>query len=137
MVGQPAGAAARAVWFRKEIDVPASMLEGEVMLKLGTIVDADDTYINGVSVGSTGYRYPPRRYPVPQGLLKPGRNTIAVRVVSNENTGAFVPDMPYKLVGSGQELDLRGMWQYRVGTSIEALEPSTFSSISLPASITA
>ncbi|WP_244996395.1 sialate O-acetylesterase [Paenibacillus woosongensis] len=115
-----------AVWFRKEIDVPASMLEGEVMLKLGTIVDADDTYINGVSVGSTGYRYPPRRYPVPQGLLKPGRNTIAVRVVSNENTGAFVPDMPYKLVGSGQELDLRGMWQYRVGTSIEALEPSTF-----------
>ncbi|GAA0135137.1 sialate O-acetylesterase [Paenibacillus sp. YSY-4.3] len=114
------------VWFRKVIDVPASVLEGEVMLKLGTIVDADDTYINGVSVGSTGYMYPPRRYPVPKGLLKPGRNTIAVRVISNQNTGAFVPDMPYKLVGSGQELDLRGKWQYRIGTSTAALEPSTF-----------
>ncbi|WP_019640267.1 sialate O-acetylesterase [Paenibacillus fonticola] len=114
------------VWLRKEIDVPASMLEGEVMLKLGTIIDADDTYINGICIGNTGYMYPPRRYSVPKGLLKPGRNTIVVRVISSHNTGSFVPDMPYKLIGSGEELDLRGVWQYRIGTSTEELAPSTF-----------
>lgn len=115
-----------AVWFRREFDMPASMLDDEILLKLGTIVDADDTYINGVCIGNTGYMYPPRRYPVPKGLLKPGRNTIAVRMISTQNTGAFVQDMPYKLVAGRQELDLRGTWKYRIGTVTEALESQTF-----------
>lgn len=115
-----------AVWLRREFDVPPSMLEGDILLKLGTIVDADDTYINGVLIGSTGYMYPPRRYPVPKGLLKPGRNIMAVRVISTQNTGAFVQDMPYKLVAGRQELDLRGTWKYRIGAVAEALEPQTF-----------
>lgn len=46
-----------AVWFRKEIEVPAAMTEGDAQLALGTIVDADDTYVNGVLVGNTGYMY--------------------------------------------------------------------------------
>ncbi len=117
-----------AVWFRKEFEVPASMTESEVqiLLKLGTIVDADDTYINGVCIGNTGYMYPPRRYPVPGGLLKPGINSIAVRVVTTHNTGAFIKDMPYKLVAGDQELDLRGIWKYRIGAVTEALESQTF-----------
>lgn len=117
-----------SVWFRREFEVPASMLGNGagILLKLGTIVDADDTYINGVPVGNTGYMYPPRRYPVPEGLLKPGKNSIAVRVISTQSTGAFVKDMPYKLVAGGQELDLRGAWKYRVGTVTEAMEPQTF-----------
>lgn len=117
-----------SVWFRREFEVPASMLEGgaRILLKLGTIVDADDAYINGVPVGNTGYMYPPRRYPVPPGLLKPGKNSIAVRVISTQTTGAFVKDMPYKLVAGEQELDLRGTWKYRIGTVTEAMEPQTF-----------
>ncbi|MBW4841214.1 MAG: sialate O-acetylesterase, partial [Paenibacillaceae bacterium] len=115
-----------AVWFRKEIDVPVKMTVGEVQLALGTIVDADDTYVNGVLVGNTGYMYPPRRYTVPQGVLKPGKNTLAVRVITTHNTGSFVRDMPYKLKAGGQELDLRGPWKYRVGAVTEALEPQMF-----------
>lgn len=115
-----------AVWFRREIDVPSSMLDDKIMLKLGTIVDADDTYVNGVCIGNTEYMYPPRRYPVPEGLLKPGTNTIAVRVITTQNTGDFVKDMPYKLVAGGHELDLRGNWKYRIGTVTEALEPQIF-----------
>ncbi|MEK5478569.1 sialate O-acetylesterase [Paenibacillus sp. FSL R5-0407] len=114
------------VWFRKEFEVPASLAESEVLLKLGTIVDADDTYINGVCIGNTGYMYPPRRYPVPEGLLKPGVNSIAVRVISTHSTGAFIKDMPYKLVADGQELDLEGVWKYRIGTVTEAMQPQTF-----------
>lgn len=115
-----------AVWFRKEIDIPETMTEDEALLALGTIVDADDTYVNGVLVGSTGYRYPPRRYTVPKGILKPGKNTIAVRVISMQNTGEFVEGMPYRLNAAGQELDLCGTWHSRIGAVTEALEPQTF-----------
>lgn len=115
-----------SVWFRKEIDLPKSMTEGNACLKLGTVIDADDTYVNGVCIGNTGYRYPPRRYSIPAGLLKPGKNTIAVRVISTHNTGAFVKDMPYRLLACGQELDLIGVWKYRVGAITEAMQQQTF-----------
>lgn len=115
-----------AVWFRKEFDVPASMTKNEAMLKLGTIVDADDTYINGISVGTTGYRYPPRRYTVPAGLLKLGKNTITVRVISTQTTGEFIKDMPYKLIANGEKINLEGRWKYKLGVETEALQPQTF-----------
>jgi sialate O-acetylesterase len=115
-----------AVWFRKEIDVPASMLACDALLKLGTIIDADDTYVNGISIGNTGYRYPPRRYSVPRGLLKPGKNSITVRAISTQNTGEFIPDMPYKLIANGQEINLEGTWKYRVGVATGESAPPTF-----------
>jgi len=116
------------VWFRKEFDLPASLpLETEeAFLKLGTIVDADETFINGTRIGSTGYRYPPRRYPVPAGLLRPGKNTITVRVITTHNTGEFIRDMPYELRVGGYKLDLSGVWEYRVGAAAETLESQTF-----------
>ena len=60
------------------------------LLRLGAIVDADETYINGVRVGKTEYKYPPRKYQVPPGVLRPGTNTIAIRVIINRDTGGFV-----------------------------------------------
>lgn len=42
------------VWFRKEIDVPASMTGKPARLWLGRIVDGDFTYVNGKQVGSVG-----------------------------------------------------------------------------------
>lgn len=115
-----------SVWFRKEFEVPASMTKGEALLKLGTIVDADDTYINGTCIGTTGYQYPPRRYTVPKGLLKPGKNTITVRVISTETTGGFITDKPYELVANGEKINLKGTWQYKIGAKTDALEPQTF-----------
>jgi sialate O-acetylesterase len=115
-----------AVWFRKEFDIPASMAADKAKLSLGTIVDADETYVNGKLVGSTGYRYPPRRYSIPEGPLKSGTNSITVRVISYQTTGEFIKDMPYKLVSNDQEIDLEGTWKYCVGSVTEALEPATF-----------
>lgn len=115
-----------AVWFRRVVELPADLAGKEARLMLGTIVDADDAYINGVKVGTTAYRYPPRRYAVPAGVLKPGRNVVAVRVLTTHNTGEFVPDMPYKLVCDGREFELSGEWRYRVGAEVERLEMQTF-----------
>lgn len=103
------------VWYRKEIEVPASMTGEPAKIALGRIVDADFVYINGVLVGSTAYQYPQRRYQVPAGLLKRGKNTIVIRVINNAGKGGFVPDKPYYLSAAGQSIDLKGYWQYKVG----------------------
>jgi len=55
------------VWFRKEFNLPASMLGKSLRLFLGNVVDRDSVYINGTSIGATQYQYPPRKYSVPAG----------------------------------------------------------------------
>lgn len=107
------------VWFRKEITLPASVQRKTAKLFLGRIVDADQTYVNGRQVGNITYQYPPRRYTVPAGLLKPGKNIIVVRVTNTSGKGGFVPDKRYYLAIAGDTTDLRGDWQYKVGQVFE------------------
>ncbi len=103
------------VWYRREIDVPASITNVAAKVFLGRIVDADELYINGTKIGATGYLYPQRRYAVPDGVLKPGKNLFVVRVTNNFGKGGFVPDKPYELIGGNDTIDLTGYWQYKVG----------------------
>ncbi len=103
------------VYFRKEIDVPASMTGGSAKLFMGRIVDADSAFVNGQFVGNITYQYPPRRYNVPAGLLKPGKNIIVVKVTNTAGKGGFVPDKNYSLLANGEIIDLRGDWLYKVG----------------------
>jgi sialate O-acetylesterase len=114
------------VWFRREITVPASMAGKPAKLLMGRIVDADETYVNGKLIGSVSYQYPPRRYEVPAGVLKAGKNVIAVRVISNAGRGGFIKDKPYRLSVDGNVIDLTGEWRYRLGATMEPLEPQTF-----------
>lgn len=104
-----------AVWFRKEIDLPRSCSGKQALLELGRIVDSDSAFINGKFVGSTSYQYPPRRYSIAPGILKGGKNTIAVRVVSQSDQGAFIREKPYRLVVESRVFDLKGRWKYKVG----------------------
>ncbi len=103
------------VWYRREIEIPESMLGTEVKLKLGRIRDADDVYVNGTRIGGTGYEYPQRRYTIPADLLKAGKNLFVIRISNNWGNGGFVPDKPYQLEAAGQTIDLKGTWHYRVG----------------------
>lgn len=103
------------VWFRKELELPQSVSGKAGKLMLGRLVDADETYINGKQVGRTTYQYPPRRYEIPAGLLRPGKNLIVVRLSNFSGKGGFVPDKPYYLLAGEEKIDLRGDWQYEVG----------------------
>jgi sialate O-acetylesterase len=113
------------VWYRREIDVPASMIGKAVKVFLGRIVDADVLYINGRQVGSTTYMYPQRRYNVPSDVLKAGKNIFVVRVTNNNGKGGFVPDKPYCLFAGNDTIDLKGNWQYKVGEVFEPVNNST------------
>lgn len=114
------------VWFRKEIMVPNSMVGQPAKLLMGRIVDSDETYLNGKLVGSVSYQYPPRRYDVPPGILKPGKNVIAVRVINTSGRGGFIKDKPYRLSAGGKEINLTGEWRYQLGASMEPLAAPTF-----------
>ena len=82
------------VWFRKTFVVSEADAGKSAKLSLGAIDDFDITYINGVKVGATGKEVPnwystPRNYTVPAGLLKAGKNTVAVRVWDHTGGGGF------------------------------------------------
>jgi sialate O-acetylesterase len=120
------GAVNGVVWFRREIQIPASMAGQRAKLILGRIVDADSVFINGVLVGATSYQYPPRRYEIPMGLINEGNNTLVIRVINNSGNGGFVSDKPYELIVGGKTIDLKGDWQYRLGATMEPLTSETF-----------
>jgi sialate O-acetylesterase len=113
------------IWFRKEINVPESMTGKPAKLFLGRIIDADEVYVNDVLSGSISYQYPPRRYNLPAGLLKPGKNIIVIRLTNYTGKGGFVPDKPYWLVAGNDSIDLRGDWLYKVGQVFRPADPGS------------
>ncbi len=85
------------MWFRRDFDLTESLAKQPAKIILGCIVDADSVFINGKFVGNTTYQYPPRRYEIPEGVLKAGKNSVTVRVVSSWGRGGFVEDKFYGL----------------------------------------
>ena len=90
-------------WYRVSFDVPSNFKEGDYVMMLGKIDDFDETYLNGVLIGTTGiirsngrmrrsdteYKLY-RGYSIPNGVLKVGqKNVIAVRVYDQMSWGGI------------------------------------------------
>jgi len=112
------------IWLAKDFDVSANIMDKEVKVWLGTIVDADTVYINGVEIGNTTYRYPPRKY-VPSGLLKQGKNRIVIRVTCNNGEGEITSGKPFKIFSDNETAELSGAWKYKVGAAA-GVRPAEF-----------
>ncbi|NDV81935.1 sialate O-acetylesterase [Bacteroides sp. 51] len=113
-------------WFRKDIEIPGNQAGKAAVLRLGCIVDADSVYVNGTFVGTVSYQYPPRIYKLPEGLLKAGKNTVTVRLISYGGRPHFVPEKPYKIVFDQSEISLEGEWKYRLGAQMPQGPGQTF-----------
>jgi len=109
------GDSSGVIWLKKAVWLSKEQLGNQAMLILGALVDRDEAYVNGVKVGQTGYRYPPRRYRVPAHVLREGKNVVTVRLVANNGNGGFVPDKFYGLTLGTDTVSLSGEWLYRVG----------------------
>ena len=108
-----------SLWLRQHIHIDAKHAGKKAQLLLGTLYDCDYTYINGQLVGNTGYQYPPRRYQVPEGLLREGDNVITVRFVNKNGMPYFVKEKPYKFVfGKGDEQPIGEKWLLREGAEM-------------------
>lgn len=115
-----------SVWFLRNFQVTGGLAGKAAKLWLGTIVDSDTVYINGVMVGHTDYQYPPRKYEIPEGILREGENTIVIRVKCENGHGRFTDGKKYALWNEEEEIDLTGKWYYEIGAACEQIEPTDF-----------
>jgi sialate O-acetylesterase len=121
---QSAGQAISGVfWFRREIDLPAEYAGKDLALSLGPLDKSDITYFNNEEVGRVARETAncwaqPRVYTVPGRLVKPGRNLIATRILSDCFAGGFggnPPDLHLSLPGAETRIArLDGVWKYKI-----------------------
>lgn len=102
-------------------------IDGIVKLYLGAIVDADIVYINGIKVGDTTFRYPPRLYEVDKSVLHEGINEIVIHMFVMRENGGFMPDKAYELVlPQGRHISLMGEWEAATVERMPYLPDMTF-----------
>jgi hypothetical protein len=92
--------------FRKEIDIPEIEAGKDLILSLGVLNDFDNTFFNGVEVGSTGATaahasQEARDYVVPGKLVRAGRNLIAVRLFNRFGLGGFAGKQGFSMGPDG------------------------------------
>jgi len=115
------------VWFCRDFEVDAGMASTEngFTLELGVIDDMDVTWVNGQRVGgieTLGQGGVPRKYDVPTGCIKAGKNTIAVRVHDWYYGGGFYGE-PQQLKlspvdkAAGESIPLAGAWHYKISVN--------------------
>lgn len=114
---------AGSFWFRKTVELPPSWAGRELTIGIGAADKADETFFNGEKIGATGdfrkfdHWNTPRTYPVPAHLVKSGRNTIAVRVMSAASIcgdgGLIGPEAAMFLRCGDEVLPLAGTWKLK------------------------
>lgn len=103
------------VWFRTEIDIRKEDITGTPVFHLGMIDDRDDTYLNGERIGGMNGWNTDRVYSVKQGLLKPGKNILAIRVEDGGNGGGIYGDSNQLFLSlNGHRYPLSGEWSFRI-----------------------
>jgi sialate O-acetylesterase len=94
------------LYLRTSVGLTAAEACAPAELHLGTLVDADTTYVNGVRVGHSDYQYLPRDYDIPAGVLREGENEILISMVCERGTGRVTPGKPLRLTMGNRVHDL-------------------------------
>jgi sialate O-acetylesterase len=77
------------VWAHSRVNLTAAEAAQPATLKLGIIDEIDETWVNGIPIGSNFGWDLSRSYSVPKGLLHEGANSIVVNVVDSYGNGGF------------------------------------------------
>ena len=124
------------VWLRKTIVLASLDLTKEATLVLSKIDDNDITYVNGIKVGSTNQWDANRRYTIPPGVFKEGKNVIAVRVEDTGGGGGIYGDAAdVKLILYNASLPLSGEWKFQVESVIKTTNQNSLPSLCFNAMI--
>lgn len=113
-----------SVYLCKEVILDEEQKDDNAGIYMGTIIDSDQIWINGTLIGRTEYRYPPRKYPIPKGVLKKGTNKILVRIVINDKNGGMIKGRPYYLNYNNEKISLEGQWHYQIGKKADIPMPA-------------
>jgi len=112
-----------SIWFRRDFDVTEEQSKQRATLNF-CVDDGDVTFINGVQVGTVNTPNKVRNYVIMGGLLKPGKNTIAIQMWDWGKIGGICGDpasMKISFEGEGQSdsIALAGTWNYNEGLSLD------------------
>ncbi len=111
------------IWLRKEIVLPNPLPAGRAMMFLGIVDRMDSVYVNGKFVGGSAWVENPRVYRLGEGVLKPGKNVFAIRVLKTGSKGGFLgkPEDLHLLLGDKTSVSLAGEWKAKL--SVDARPP--------------
>ena len=134
-----------SLWLRQHIQIDKAHAGRPARLLLGTLYDSDITYLNGKQIGTTGYQYPPRRYDIPEGLLREGDNVITVRFINKNGLPHFIPEKPYLLAFGDDRFSQNPMpqdvvplseqWRIHIGTEMPSCPGGDVSLQNLPTTL--
>ena len=134
-----------SIWLRQHVNIDKAHAGKPARLLLGTLFDADQTFVNGRLVGTTGYQYPPRRYDLAEGLLQEGDNVITVRFINKYGTVHFIKEKPY-LIAFGDDrkslnplpkdvIPLSDSWLHHAGAEMPSCPSADVSLQNLPTTL--
>lgn len=111
------------LWERKTLDLTAAQAASPATLSFFAD-DNDVAWVNGTKIGATDGVNVPRAYKIPAGVLKAGRNLIAVRVTDIYNPGGIFGDPSSLFLQIGAEkMSLVGSWKVKLGAAVGAQNP--------------
>lgn len=103
------------VWYRRTIELTTAQAASAATLQLGMVDDCDETFVNGLPAGKTCGWDTQRHYNLPDGMLRDGRNVIAVRVTDTGGGGGFHgPADAMQLQTTDGQIPLAGSWRAQV-----------------------
>jgi sialate O-acetylesterase len=113
------------VWLRRSFELPAAAAGKGGMLNLIRVKDMNAAWINGKSIGDSESINWLRKQRVPAGLLRAGRNTVAVRLVCLEGEcGLTGRAEDLALTPEGRPpVPLAGVWKLRLGVAFADVPP--------------
>ncbi|MGV8092976.1 MAG: sialate O-acetylesterase [Mangrovibacterium sp.] len=112
------------VWFRKTVELPASMRGKELTVSLAAIDDNDLTFCNGEIIGSTNGYDKSRVYKIPGRLTKIGRLQLCIWVLDTGGGGGVYGDETKLFLAQGKEkISLAGKWKYKVSADLKSVPP--------------
>ena len=126
---------AGAFWLRTEVDIPPNRAGTYLPLMLGTIHDFEAVFWNGKEIGKTTPTHSTsinpdltsttnRRYDVPGNLVKPGKNTLAIRLFSPAGNAGIDAEHLW----AGWNIPLDGQWAFKTEYELPPLSAEALSS---------
>ena len=108
------------VWYRRTFELTAAQAGGTGRLDLGTVDERDAVWMNGRKIGEELQPSVRRRYEIAPGVLREGRNVIAIQVVDLAGSGGLssgnAGSLPLTLA-NGSKIDLAGEWSVKPSIS--------------------
>jgi sialate O-acetylesterase len=110
---------AGVVWYKYAFTLPKKYANQTATLRLGNIIMREETFLNGIPVGTTSNKHAPRKYDIKKKILVEGENMITVKVLNEMGDAGFIKDKKYQLEIGDTVISLSGDWKYKLGVAVE------------------